>query len=48
MNKPKQTVLYPKLSTVLISQALGLRIPPALVTLTFPNGLVHRFSVEAR
>ena len=45
---PKMFVLYPKLSTVLISKALGLSIPPALVTVKHPNGSEERFMMGAR
>jgi hypothetical protein len=44
----KQTVLYPKLSTYHICRALGFRVPPALVTVTFSNGRVANYAAEAK
>ncbi len=46
--EPTHEVLYPKRSVVVLAYSLGRKMPPALVTITHPDGRQQRrYAVQA-
>jgi hypothetical protein len=45
--EPTHEVLYPKRSVVVLAYSLGWKMPPALVTITHPDGRQQRYAVQA-